>query len=200
MGFARGHPVFLFNWIHTINSITIPPVCCLYELSGKQVSLQRMGAKMNNKLIEYTGYAVNGLSLLLYFALMPNLPTIPFLKWLAIPGLILFGIGLCLVVVSSITLARNRGTGLYTRGIYGLVRHPLYLGAMLLFGTFFFFCPHWIMFMISLVNIIFVYGSIQQGEQLNIQKFGDDYRYYMKTVPKINLLAGIFRLVQGKQR
>lgn len=54
--------------------------------------------------------------------------------------------------------------------------------------------------MISLVNIIFVYGSIQQGEQLNIQKFGDDYRYYMKTVPKINLLDGIIRLVQGQQR
>ncbi len=178
----------------------IPPVCCLYKFPGIQYYLDKMGAKMNNKWIEYTGYAVNGLSLLLYFSLLPILPTAPFLKWLAVPGLILFGIGLCLVVISSITLTRNRGAGLYTRGIYSMVRHPLYLGAMLLFSSFFFFCPHWIMFMISLVNVFLVYGSIQQGEQLNIHKFGDDYRYYMKTVPKINILAGFIRLVQGKQR
>jgi len=37
-----------------------------------------------------------------------------------------------------------------------------------------------------------------QGELQNIVKFGDAYRRYMEAVPRINLLIGLLRLLQGK--
>jgi len=52
--------------------------------------------------------------------------------------------------------------------------------------------------LISTANIIVVYWFILQGEQQNIAKFGNAYRRYMETVPRINLLKGIFIRMQGK--
>ena len=69
----------------------------------------------------------------------------------------------------------------------------MYLGAMVLFLSWIFFLPHWIIVLISSVNIAIVYWFILQGEHQNITKFGDTYRRYMETVPRINLLAGLIR-------
>ncbi|MEJ2560660.1 MAG: hypothetical protein P8186_31445, partial [Anaerolineae bacterium] len=79
-----------------------------------------------------------------------------------------------------------------------VVRHPMYLGAMLLFLSWIFFLPHWTIVLISAVNIAIVYGFILQGERQNIARFGDTYRRYMETVPRINLLAGLIRRLQSK--
>jgi protein-S-isoprenylcysteine O-methyltransferase Ste14 len=74
----------------------------------------------------------------------------------------------------------------------------MYLGAMLLFLSWIFFVPHWIIVLISSVNIAIVYGFILQGERQNITRFGDTYRRYMESVPRINLLAGLVRRLQSK--
>ncbi len=154
---------------------------------------------MNKKLLEYLGYVVNGLSIILYFLLLPVLPTNPSLQILAYPGFLVFGVGLTLIVLSIVALTGHRNEGLYTRGVYSLVRHPLYLGAMLLYIAFTFFCPHWIMLVISVLNSGIVYAYIQQGDRQNIEKFGDPYREYSRTVPQINLLTGVIRSLRGKR-
>ena len=139
------------------------------------------------------GYVVNGLSVALIFNLASTLvvsdvpPLIKYLAW------ILLAYGLDLIVLSIATLVINRDAGLIEWGIYGIVRHPMYLGAMVLFLSWIFFLPHWIIVLISSVNIAIVYWFILQGEHQNITKFGDTYRRYMETVPRINLLAGLIR-------
>jgi protein-S-isoprenylcysteine O-methyltransferase Ste14 len=153
---------------------------------------------MKQEATEILGYVVNGLSLALFFYLASALdvlyisPLIKYLAWL------LLSFGLVLIALSIATLASHRGAGLIEWGIYGIVRHPMYLGAMVLFLSWIFFLPHWIIILISSVNVAIVYGFILQGERQNIVKFGDPYRRYTESVPRINLLAGLIRRLQGK--
>jgi protein-S-isoprenylcysteine O-methyltransferase Ste14 len=144
------------------------------------------------------GYIFNGLSIALFFYLASILEVSD--SWLALAylGWIFLGLGVALVVLSIAALVSKRGTGLIDQGIYALVRHPMYLGAMLCFLSFFFFLPHWFIFVLSFANIAIVYRFILQGDQINVAKFGNAYRRYMETVPGINLLAGIFRRIQSK--
>ena len=148
--------------------------------------------------LEKLGYVVNGVSIAFFFYLasildVPDVsPLIKYLAW------VLFGSGLVLIVLSIATLVSNREAGLIEWGVYGIVRHPMYLGAMVLFLSWIFFLPHWIIVLISSANIAIVYWSILQGERLNITKFGDTYVRYMETVPRINLLAGLIRRLQSK--
>lgn len=147
---------------------------------------------------ETFGYLVNALSFAFYFYLASTLDVLyvsPPIKYL---GWILLGFGVVLIVLSITTFARNRNVGLIEWGIYGIVRHPMYLGAMVLFLSWIFFVPHWIIVLISSVNIAIVYWFILQGERQNITKFGDTYRRYMETVPRINILAGLIRWMQSK--
>jgi protein-S-isoprenylcysteine O-methyltransferase Ste14 len=147
---------------------------------------------------ETLGYVVNGLSCALFFYLASTLdalyvsPTIKYFAW------ILLGSGVVLIVLSITSLVSNREPGLIESGIYGIVRHPMYLGAMVLFLSWIFFHPHWTIVLISSANIAIVYWFILQGERQNIAKFGDTYRRYMETVPKMNLLAGLIRRLQTK--
>lgn len=148
---------------------------------------------MKHTPLDTVGMAVNGLSIALYFYLASILqaPAAPLpLRYLA---WVLSGLGLVLVLLSVVTLMANRGAGLIDRGIYGVVRHPMYLGAMLLFLSWVLFLPHWIVLLLSSANAAIVYGFILQGERKNITRFGDSYRRYMQRVPRVNLLAGMAR-------
>ena len=142
---------------------------------------------------ETFGYIVNVLSFALFFYLASTLnvryvsPPIKYLAW------ILLGFGVVLIVLSIATFASNRNAGLIEWGIYGVVRHPMYLGAMVLFLSWIFFHPHWVIVLISSVNVAIVYWFILQGERLNIAKFGDTYRRYMETIPRINVIVGLIR-------
>ena len=153
---------------------------------------------MKQETKETLGYVVNGLSVALFFYLVSILdvpyvsPPIKYLAW------VLLGFGLVLIALSIVTLVGNRAAGLIEWGIYGIVRHPMYLGAMVLFLSWILFLPHWIIVLISSVNIAIVYWFIIQGERQNITKFGDAYRRYMETVPRINLLAGLIRCLRSR--
>ena len=144
------------------------------------------------------GYIINGSSVALFIYLMSTLDVPDSLRPLRYSGWILLGFGIGLVVLSIVALVRNQGAGLIERGIYGIVRHPMYLGAMICFLPYFFFHPHWLILLISSANIAIIYRFILQGEQQNITKLEDAYKRYMETVPRINLLAGIFRRLQSK--
>ncbi|MBN1303346.1 MAG: isoprenylcysteine carboxylmethyltransferase family protein [Anaerolineales bacterium] len=153
---------------------------------------------MKQKTKDTIGYIVNGFSIALFIYLVSRLDVPDYLRPLRYFGWMLLGFGIGLVVLSIAVLVRNQGAGLIVRGIYGIVRHPMYLGAILCFLSYFFFHPHWLILLISFGNIAVVYWFILQGEQQNITKFGNAYKRYMETVPRINLLAGIFRHLQSK--
>ena len=77
--------------------------------------------------------------------------------------------------------------------MYGIVRHPMYLGGMLLFIAMACFLPHWIMLVLSLVNLVIIFSFGLSEERVNIATFGEEYRGYMSRVPRFNLVIGLIR-------
>jgi len=85
-------------------------------------------------------------------------------------------------------------------GIYAVVRHPLYLGWMLMYLVVLLFNPNWILAGVGILGAACVYGLTRQEEQLLLEKFGESYRHYMQRVPRFNLPAGIIRLLGDRGR
>ena len=87
---------------------------------------------------------------------------------------------------------------LVTDGIYSVVRQPAHLGSGLILLSLTISLSKWLPFtFISVIGIIlvfvgFYYSSIEE-EELNLLKWGDDYRQYMKEVPRFNFILGLLR-------
>lgn len=123
----------------------------------------------------------------------------PAIKELTVIGWIVLGIGALFVVLSMLTL-RGKGTSKVTNsGVYGIVRHPMYLGGLLMFLSHAFFGQNWMTAINTVIGVICCYLIILSGDQRNIEKFGDEYKLYMQKVPKMNFIAGILRLVRSRK-
>ena len=91
-------------------------------------------------------------------------------------------------------------TKLVDTGIYSVVRHPQFvtfilwaIAGMLLF-------QHWIIIILGIPIIPLTYIDLIRADKASIEKFGDDYKTYMKKVPRANFLLGIIRLLQRGKR
>jgi protein-S-isoprenylcysteine O-methyltransferase Ste14 len=74
-------------------------------------------------------------------------------------------------------------TELITSGVYGVVRHPMYLGAIL----FFTFEPRVSVNGLTvtvIADLYFIWGAFVEERRL-LRIFGDQYREYMKRVPRL---------------
>ena len=70
-------------------------------------------------------------------------------------------------------------------GVYGLVRHPLYLGSILAYLSFVFLSFSVVTLSIFIVVILFYYYLCRYEEDLLTHKVGNDYKKYMKKVPML---------------
>jgi protein-S-isoprenylcysteine O-methyltransferase Ste14 len=84
-------------------------------------------------------------------------------------------------------------TKLVDTGIYSIVRHPQYvtfilwaIAGMLLF-------QHWIIILLGIPIIPLTYIDLLRADKAAIERFGDDYKAYMKRVPRANFFLGIIR-------
>ena len=68
-------------------------------------------------------------------------------------------------------------------GIYGIVRHPIYLSEMLFYLSLFVFRTSLTALAIWIVAVLFLHYLLRYEEKLLLERFGDDYRRYMKDVP-----------------
>lgn len=72
---------------------------------------------------------------------------------------------------------------LQKKGVYGIVRHPMYSGCIgvLLFSPA--FTRNWIILRL-LAIAYFVFGAIAEDRRL-VESYGDEYRRYMREVPRL---------------
>jgi protein-S-isoprenylcysteine O-methyltransferase Ste14 len=91
-------------------------------------------------------------------------------------------------------------TVLVDSGIYAVVRHPQYLGFILFVLALVLMSQHWLSVFSGVVGSALFYKDVLREEQMSIEKFGDDYKRYMKKVPRMNLLLGIIRLRRMRDR
>jgi protein-S-isoprenylcysteine O-methyltransferase Ste14 len=152
--------------------------------------------KIPGKLKETAGYLFHGFSIAFFVYAVSAFEIPEALQFSSYFGWGLLGFGFLLIVLSIVTLVKYRGRGLIESGIYAVVRHPMYLGAMFIFLSYFFFCPVWFMLCISITNIAVIYWFMVLGERQNIEKFGNAYQRYMNTVPRLNIPAGFIRYLK----
>ena len=123
---------------------------------------------------------------------------------LRIAGTVLYWASVVLVLLSVLALARRgkpegffeRTTILIDRGLFRVIRHPLYLAVAL-----------WSLGLTLQIQLILpaVLGIIalscswvasKKEDKFNVEKFGEGYREYMTVVPAWNVLRGLRRLLR----
>lgn len=83
-------------------------------------------------------------------------------------------------------------------GIYGVVRHPMYLSFMLISLGMMGISQHWLSVIAGMGLLWGSYDDMKREERGNIEKFGDDYLRYMQEVPRMNLIAGALRQLRRR--
>ena len=71
------------------------------------------------------------------------------------------------------------------KGVFGVVRHPIYLGSILLYLGLLLFSFSVIAAVVWVVIIIFYYYISRHEEKLLIEKYGEEYKKYMNEVPML---------------
>jgi protein-S-isoprenylcysteine O-methyltransferase Ste14 len=118
---------------------------------------------------------------------------------LVVAGYTIFGIGALLYILSVLTLRKKGVSNIVDSGIYGVIRHPIYLGAMIMFFSHIFLGQNWIVAIGTTVALACCYLIILSDEEQNLEKYGEDYKLYMQKVPRMNFVLGIIRLLRRKR-
>jgi len=129
-----------------------------------------------------------------------NLLTLLYVGWITL----VFGIIILLSSSQSRKKSRVRENRVSKEifvesGLYALVRHPEFLGHILIIFSLILIAQHSVNLVIGAMLIFLLYFAMVEEEKRNIVKFGNAYRDYMRRVPRINLLAGIIRQIHSKK-
>ena len=125
-------------------------------------------------------------------------------------GWVVWAFGMVLVMAPIVMFPRRGGvpkgrsfvntTRLVDTGIYAIVRHPQSTGGIYaIFLTTLLWYPHWLFGVLGAAGTAVIYMSCREEDQRLIEKFGDNYRAYMKGVPSMNFISGLIRLVHQKR-
>ena len=55
---------------------------------------------------------------------------------------------------------------------------------------------HWIVAILGVIAIVIYYADTFTEEKSSIEKFGDEYERYMESVPRVNFIEGLARLLR----
>jgi protein-S-isoprenylcysteine O-methyltransferase Ste14 len=82
--------------------------------------------------------------------------------------------------------------------VYAVVRHPLYLGWLLMYVAVILFSQHGLTVVLGTLGIVCMSLICRQEDQRLIERFGEAYERYMTSVPALNVLAGTLRLLRRR--
>jgi protein-S-isoprenylcysteine O-methyltransferase Ste14 len=73
--------------------------------------------------------------------------------------------------------------GVIRKGVFGLVRHPIYNSEILFYLALLMFRTSLAALVIWIIAIVFLHYISKYEEKLLLARFGDEYKQYMKDVP-----------------
>ena len=91
-------------------------------------------------------------------------------------------------------------TKLVDTGIYAIVRHPQYITFILWAIAGMLLFQHWIVICLGIPVIPLIYVDLIHADEEGVKKFGNDYKQYMKKVPRANFLLGMIQMLQQKRK
>ena len=77
--------------------------------------------------------------------------------------------------------------------IFGVIRHPLYLGFTLWGIGQILAIQSIISVVLGIISIFCSWIAAKKEDEFNLKKFGNSYREYMKKVPMWNFIKGVRR-------
>jgi len=89
-------------------------------------------------------------------------------------------------------------TKLVDSGVYAIVRHPQYLAGVLMSIALPLITQHWSVAALGVAAAVIYYVNTFEEEKGTIEKFGEAYKQYMQTVPRMNFILGIIRLIRRR--
>ena len=78
----------------------------------------------------------------------------------------------------------RKDTVLVTTGLYGFVRHPIYLGIFISLSALALMVANLLVILPTIALLVVLYVSIDEEEVILIDRFGDEYREYKKRTPR----------------
>ena len=118
-------------------------------------------------------------------------------------GNVIVGVSILLIVLAIVTLRRKgkpqegeaftATTVVAKRGVYSVVRHPLYLGWLLTYPAAMLVSQHWLIVILGVSGIASIDQLTRTADEELVEKFGIDYETYIQEVPRLNIIKGIFR-------
>jgi protein-S-isoprenylcysteine O-methyltransferase Ste14 len=128
------------------------------------------------------------------------------LRWAGVGVLIL---AVPLIVAPFVLLSRHGGVApgapyydtskLVAVGPYAFVRHPQYLGYMLLVFGFVLLSQHPLTTLLGAIAAGTLWVHTVREERQCVRRLGDDYRAYARRVPQFNLFLGLVRWIRDRR-
>lgn len=155
----------------------------------------------------YVVAKITKLEILRFIAELPSFHFPPLVKVLAT---ILCGVGMIMLLQTTYIRTKKGGTKdedetiiLIKNGFYGVIRHPSLFGMSILFPMGLIALSGYIPFnILTAAGSVMLFGGgyfVAMGEErVNIIKWEDEYRQYMKEVPRFNLIKGLWNLRKRK--
>jgi len=107
-------------------------------------------------------------------------------------SLLIISFGLILLIIGWYEVYKYR-EGIAMTGLYRLVRHPQYLGIILIMTGFMIQWPT-IPTLIMYPILLYIYHrQALKEEKYMLEKYGEEYRRYMETTPRYNILKKLFK-------
>jgi len=86
------------------------------------------------------------------------------------------------------------------RGVYAIVRHPQYLGYIMLNLGFMFLLQSPLALSLGVLAIVFFFAHTIQEDRYCAARFGENWRGYSRKTPGLNFPLGIVRLVRKRSK
>lgn len=149
------------------------PIILLLRLSGLAAWLSVLTYLLNPRWMEWSSLDIP--DWLRWFGAAIGVATLPLLYWVFI------SIGKNITP----TVATRKDHQLVTGGAYAWVRHPLYSAGTLFFLALNLLTANWFVGLASLIGLTMILVRLPKEEASLIERFGDEYRAYMKRTGRL---------------
>lgn len=134
---------------------------------------------------------------------LPGQRALQWVGWAIWMLALVFGFGPIFILRRRGGVAKGKSyiatTRLVDTSLYAIVRHPQYLGGILLNLSLMLLAQHWLVILLGAASALFIWLDIQAADRDCIEKFGDQYRQYMQRVPQVNIPLGVIRLMRSRR-
>jgi len=154
------------------------------------------------KRIMYEIFEACGLTCFFSILFLSNWEFGPCILPLRIIGFILYAPAVFFIVSAFINLSRKgkpkdaweQTTIIIDSGVFRIIRHPLYLGTALWAVGLMLVFQSVLSITLGIATIFCCWMASKTEDRFNTEKFGDEYRNYLRKVPMWNFVKGVWKL------